>query len=90
MQRSWSTDAGAPAIPAALALAGGILAAVSLPVPPPPEALAALVFLPVCYLAVFLASPEHWGQEIAIWWKQNRSSGFLLKGDRMRVGHSSI
>jgi hypothetical protein len=38
-------------------------------------------------LGRFPREPEQWGQEIAIWWKQNRSSGFLQKGDRMCVGH---
>lgn len=54
MQRSWSPGAGAPAIPAALSLAAGIIAAVSLPVPPSREILGALVLLSVSGLACVL------------------------------------
>ena len=43
MRRSWSPGAGAPSLPAAFALAAGILAAVAFAVPPPPAASAALL-----------------------------------------------
>jgi competence protein ComEC len=52
MRRSWSRGAGAPAIPAALSLAAGILAAVSLPVSPSRAAAVALAGLGILGLAL--------------------------------------
>ena len=43
MRRSWSPGAGAPSLPAAFAIAAGIVAAVSFAVPPPPALAAALL-----------------------------------------------
>ncbi len=43
MRRSWSPGAGAPSLPAAFAIAAGILAAASFAVPPPPAGAAALL-----------------------------------------------
>jgi competence protein ComEC len=44
MRRSWSPGAGAPSLPAAFAIAAGIVAAVWCAVPPPGAAAAALLF----------------------------------------------
>lgn len=52
MIRSWSQNTGAPAVPAAFAVASGILAAASLPVPPAPRLAGLLVAACVAAVAV--------------------------------------
>ncbi len=52
MIRSWSKSAGAPAVPAAFAVASGILAAAWLPVPPTPRLAGLLAAVCVAAVAV--------------------------------------
>ncbi len=51
MRRSWSLGAGAPSLPAAFALAAGIVLAVVFAVPPPPAAAAALTLAALAAVA---------------------------------------